>query len=116
MKGSGTVPENYDGLSLRWVRHLVGAQAAWPSARSAADALELHELVSSADIPVGAVIFFDHGVWADVGIAVGERLVLRRKHGVVTVEALIPKWVMGWISGEDFRAAAHDQREDSQHG
>ena len=109
------MPENYDGLSLRWARHLVGAQAAWPSARSAADDLELHELTDAFAVPVGAVIFFDHGVWADVGIAVGERLVLRRKHGVVTVEALIPKWVLGWISGEDFRAAARERREDSQH-
>ena len=70
----------------------------------------------AAAIPVGAVVFFDHGVWADVGIAVGERLVLRRKHGVVTVEALIPTWVMGWISGEDFREAARERREASQHG
>jgi hypothetical protein len=110
--------ENYDGLSLRWVRHIVGAQAAWPSARSAADDLELTEVGPGGvvEIPVGAVVFYDHGPWADVGIAVGERLVLRRKHGVVMVELLDGKWVMGWVSGEDFRAAAAERRADSQHG
>jgi hypothetical protein len=109
MSDAAVVDQTFRGRSLAWLRVMLRCPPRWPSARDAA--VELHEYIHiGKPIWIGSVCFFEMNPWGDVGLYVGEDLVLRLVGGrPVLMELSQDLSLIGWVHGDIFREASEGQ-------
>lgn len=71
----------YQGLTLKWLRTLLGEPARDASAWGAEKRVGREWPSEDFEPPLGAVLFYDTGLWHDVGLYVGDGYVLRYMAG-----------------------------------
>jgi hypothetical protein len=90
----GGLVNTYQGRTLHWLRRLLGQPARDASAWGAEKRVG-QPWSGDFEPPLGAVLFYDTGLWHDVGLYVGDGWVLRYSNGRPRVRPLHPEYHAG---------------------